>query len=474
MSPDSSSVSGSNGFTISPGASTPGPRTSIRPWPSTSALFALVILLASRAAGADDLLTVYGAARDNDPRFRAAEAGYQAGLQKLPQARALLLPTISATARQDRNKDETLTDGAVTGRVSGTAEFDSTTVSLSLSQPVFNASAFAGLRQAHADVRRVEAEFSAAQQDLMLRTAQAYFEQLTAQDNLEFARAEKTSYARQLELAQGRLQAGLATVTDVHDARARYESAEAQEIEAANQLDDKREAVRELAGRRLESLAAVAEDVPLVTPEPADIHRWVATSLDQNYTLVSRREAQVVAREEVKRLRAGHYPSLDIVGSRNQLDTDGSISGPGFRTDNRVIGLQLTVPLLQGGLVSARTTEAAHRYRAAQEDYEAARRATERQARAAYLGVASGAARVQALKQSVTASRSALDAKTEGFQAGINTSLDVLDAARDLYRAKRDYAQARYAYLLNLLRLKQAAGTLADTDLAQVNGWLAK
>jgi len=432
----------------------------------------VVLFLLPVTATADDLLAVYHTARDNDPRFRAAEANYRAGLQRLPEARALLLPTVNASARQDEKRDRTVTDGTVVGLPAGRANYDATTYSLNLSQPVFNAIAFAGLRQAHADVRRVEAEFSAAQQDLMLRAAQAYFELLAARDSLAFARAEQAAYARQLELADGRLAAGLATVTDVHDARARFESAQAQAIEAENQLDDRREALRELTGRRPEALAALGETLPLVTPEPADVDRWIAIALDQNYALLGRRAAQESAREEIRRLRAGHYPSLDIVGSRTYLDTDGSVSGPAYRTDNRAVGLQLTLPLLQGGLVSARTTEAAHRYTAAQEDYEAGRRATERATRAAYLGVASGAARVQALRQSVTASQSALDAKTEGFEAGINTSLDVLDAARDLYRAKRDYAQARYTYLINLLKLKQAAGTLAESDLAQVNGWL--
>lgn len=432
----------------------------------------LLALLAAPPAPAEDLLAVYRLAREHDPRFRAAEANHQAGLQRLPQARALLLPTVSATARKDRNRDEVVTDTVIAARPAGIAHYDSTTYTLSLSQPVFNSVAFAGLRQAEADVRRVEAEYSAAQQDLMLRTAEAYFNLLAAQDSLEFARAEKVAIARQLELAQGRLEVGLATITDVHDARARYENAAAQEIEAANQLDDKREALRELIGRPTATIAALGESLPLATPEPADIRRWVDSALDQNYALIARRAAQESAREEVKRLRAGHHPSLDIVGSRTRSDADASVSGPGVRSDNTVLGLQLTVPLLQGGLVSARTAEAAHRYDAAQQEHEAQRRATERAARAAYLGVASGAARVQALKQAVVASESALQAKAEGFEAGINTSLDVLDASRDLFRAKRDYAQSRYGYLLNLLRLKQAAGTLSEEDVGQVNGWL--
>ena len=192
----------------------------------------------------------------------------------------------------------------------------------------------------------------------------------------------------------------------------------------------------------------------------------------QNYSLLARHAAADSASEEIKRQRAGHYPTLDLVGTRTRNDDDGSITGPGIRADSTVVGLQLNVPLFQGGLISSRTQEAAHRYDAAQQEFEATRRATERQARASYLGVAGGAAKVTALSQAVVASESAVEAKTQGFAAGINSNLDVLDAARDLYRAKRDLSSARYDYLLNLLRLKQAAGTLSESDLMQVNGWL--
>jgi outer membrane protein len=212
--------------------------------------------------------------------------------------------------------------------------------------------------------------------------------------------------------------------------------------------------------------------MPLITPEPADINQWAEKSLTQNFSLLAKRAAAESSSEEIKRQRAGHYPTLDLVGTRSRNDDDGSVTGPGIRTDSTVVGLQLNVPLFQGGLVSSRTEEAAHRYGAAQQDFEATRRATERQARASYLGVTGGAAKVMALTQAIVASESALDAKTQGFAAGINTNLDVLDATRDLYRAKRDLSSARYDYLLNILRLKQAAGTLGESDVVQINGWL--
>jgi outer membrane protein len=292
------------------------------------------------------------------------------------------------------------------------------------------------------------------------------------QDGLEFARAETAAIRRQLETAQARLTEGLATVTDVHDATARYELAQAQGIEAANTLEDRRAALQELTGRRPVMLAPLAAGMPLLTPEPADIDQWVRTSFDRNFALAAAREAAEIAREEVKRLRAGHWPSLDLVGSRTRTEESGTITGPGVRTDSTTAGVELNVPIFRGGLVSARTQEATHRYDAALQELEAARRAAERSARAGYLGVEAGAAKVTALTQAVVASESALVAKIKGFSAGINTNLDVLDASRDLYRAKRDLSAARYEYLLNLLRLKQAGGSLSENDLARINGWL--
>jgi outer membrane protein len=429
------------------------------------------LLLLPLPLAAEDLVAVYNLAHTNDPKYRASEFNYLAGREKLPQARATLLPTISARAGRNRSDTETTTDAFIPGRPSGRFEFSSSDYSLNLSQPVYNGVVFAGLKQAKAEVRRAEAEYAAAGQELFLRVAEVYFGVLAAQDSVEFARAEQAAIRRQLQTADARLKVGLATITDVHDARARYEIAGAEAIRAENNLQDKREALREVTGRGIEALARLG-DFPPIKPEPAEIQQWVVQSLAENHTLRARREGVESAREEVKRLQSGHFPTLDIVGSRSRNDSDGSVTGTGIRSDNTVVGLELNVPIFQGGLVSARTQEAAHRYDAAQQDLEAARRATERATRAAYHGVESGAARVTALTQAVVASDSALAAKTEGFAAGIGTNLDVLDASRDLYRAKRDLAAARYDYLLNGLRLKQAAGTLSETDLAQINGWL--
>lgn len=453
-----------------PAPTSPPPRARSR---STllAVLGGIASLFVATAYGAD-LLEIYRLAELNDPTYRAAAESLRATNARLPQARAVLLPQISGTADATRNDVKTVTDIGILSRPAGQADYNSTGYTLSLRQPIYNAAAYAGLRQARAEGRRAAAEYAAARHDLMLRTAEAYFQVLAARDALSLALAERQATERQWEVAEGRREVGLAAITDVYDARARFEIATAQEIDAQNQLADRLEALRELTGNRTELLAPLGLSMPLIMPDPPDIDRWVQTALSSSYAIAVRREAAETAHEEVRRQRAGHYPTLDVVGNQTREDAEGSITGPGVRSDVTTIGLQLNVPLYQGGLVNARTTEAAHRYAAAQQELERQRRATERATRTAYQGAASGAARVTALDQAVTAAAKALDARRQGFHAGIHSNLDVLNATRDLFRARRDFTGARYEYVINTLRLKQAVGTLSEDDLMQVNSWL--
>ena len=432
----------------------------------------LPLLLSWPGAQAEDLLEVYQLALTNDPRHWAAEFTYLADKQKLRQARAVLRPTINATADRSRIDLETETATGIVSRPAGDADINRTVFELTLTQPIYNRALFAGLRQARAEVRRADAQFATARQDLIIRVAEAYFGLLATLDNVELAGAEKAANARQLEVAEGRLSVGLATITDVHDARARFQLARAQEIEAINEVRDRRQALREITGRVIRDIATVDRKAPLVEPDPPDLNKWIKTALAQDPALIAANEAASIAREEVKRQRAQHWPKLNLVGSFSDTDDDESITGPGVETERTEIGLQLSVPIYQGGLITSLTKEAAHRYNAAQQDLEVQRRLTERTARAAFLGVTSGVARIEALRQAVIASESALEAKTQGFEAGINTNLDVLDAQRDLFRAKRDLLDASYTYILNLLRLKRAAGIVSKNDLALINRWL--
>ena len=434
-------------------------------------VFLVIASLGSRAY-AEDLQFHYQHALQSDPKFQSAQANRNAIRERRNQARAGFLPTIGATAARNRHDEEVVTDENITSRPTGQAHYSSSEYRLNLSQPVYNAGLIAGWRAADADLQRAEAEYAASRQELMLRVAQAYFDVLLSQETLSLVSAEKDTLTRQLESAQARLKAGAASITDVHDTRARFQTMLAQEIEAQNQLDDKREALRELSGEVPGSLATLHREMPPISPEPPDMQRWTETAANQNLSLQAAKAAEESARQAIAQNRAGHYPALNFVGSRTRTDADASIPGPGVRSDEAVVGLQLNVPLFQGGLVNARVNEAAYRHEAARQDVAARRRAVERGTRAAFQGVTGAQAKIEALQQTVAAATSSLAAKTEGYSAGVYTTVNVLDATRDLYRGRRDYAEARHGYVLGLLQLKLAAGTLSDDDVLAINNWL--
>lgn len=444
------------------------------PFSRQSSALSLGALLASTLlalpARAESVVDVYLLARQNDSRFRSAESTYHADLQRLPQARGALLPNISGQGSATRNDLEVSTDAA--NVPAGTANFNSTEFSLSLTQPLYNSALFAGLCQARAEVRRAEAQYAAAKLDLIVRVAETYIAVLAAQDNVELNAAQKAANGRQLEVVEGRLDVGLATITDVHQARARYELDVAGEIQASNTLRDTRQGLSEITGKLITSVASLRKDAPLIEPDPPDVEKWVATAMAQNPSIIAARETAQISLEEIKRQRAGHLPTLDFVGNARSTDDQGSVSGNSVQTDRTEYGLQLNVPIYQGGRVSAAAREAGYRYSAAQQDLETLRRSTERATRAAFLGVVGGASRVRALRQSVIAAESAVEAKREGFEAGINTNLEVLDAQRDLFISATDLLRARYDFILNILRLKQSAGLLSEEDLERFNRWL--
>jgi len=433
--------------------------------------------LLAAPARAENILDIYRLALANDPEFLAARATFLAEKQKIPEARALLLPELFASANYQRNDSKTTIDrGGPNERVQD-VQYNASGYALSLRQPLFNSAAWAGLKQAKASVRKAASEFASAKQSLLTRTAAAYFAVLRAKDNLDLAIAEKAAVKGQLDLTSARLEAGLSTITEVHEARAQYEFTEAEEIDARNRLDDAREALRTLTGRSVGQLKRLRPENPLLTPDPPDIEKWVENALQHNLALKAAEAAVDIAKEEIRIQRAGHWPTLDLVGNSSLTDSTGSsfsIADPNadIRRENNSIGLELNIPLIQGGLVSALTKESKYRYTAAEYASEKQRRSTIRSTRSAYLGVISSAKRIVALKQSVIAGESALEAKQEGFQAGISTNKDVLDAQRNLYRAKRDYSDSRYSYLVNFLLLKEAAGILSEEDLARINDWL--
>ena len=430
--------------------------------------FAFPLLFVCTSAGAVNLSQVYTQAEASDPLYKEAMAAYQATLETKPQARSQLLPLVTLSANTTNNNQDISTN-TVQGNV-GQIEFNSHGYSLDITQPVFRYDRYLALKQADSQILQAQAELDAAHQDLIVRVAERYFDVLAAMDSLEFARAGKTSLNRQLDQAKQLFEVGLIAITDVQETQAGYDRAVAGVILAENDLDDAREALRELTGDYETELNPLGEDMPLVSPQPEVIEDWTKTSEAQNFEVIAAQHALETAQQDIKIQQAGHLPTLDIVANKG-FDTNGGRFGA---TDIHAdaIRLELNVPLYQGGVVNSRTRQARDLYDQAYERLEQAHRTAQRQTREAFLGVISGISQVQALKQSVISSETALQSTEAGFEVGTRTAVDVVAAERTTFQTKRDYSRARYDYILNTLRLKQAAGTLSPDDLHEINTWL--
>jgi len=431
----------------------------------------LCALLAPGFAVAEDLAQVFLLARENDPKYRGARFDFEAATFAEPQARAALLPTASFEAIQQRTRQNIL-DSRNPVFASGSSAFPTEARTLNVTLPVYKLSAWRGYWQAQTKVQQAAATFSAAEQDLIVRVSTAYFGVLAARDVREFAESEFKAIAQQLELVQQRFKSGLVAIVELHDTRARHATKEAEVVAARNDLDDKAQALRELTGRVVPNLKPLRDRIPLDNPAPLDMDVWVETAHKQNLLLEARRRAVEVAQQEIGRQRAGHLPVLDLVLSTNRRDTGGSLFGGGSNVETSDLIFRLNVPIYSGGLTSALTGEAVKRFHSALEDKERDLRQVERQTRAAFQGVTGGAVRVRALAQGVVSAESARELKVQGYRAGLHTILQMLDAERDLYAAKRDAARARYDLVLNRLRLLQASGALSESDLIAVNALL--
>ena len=420
-------------------------------------------------AHAVDLLEIYGYALDGDPQYRQVSATRRAVLEQRPQALAQLLPTLTFSANALTNEEDITTEFNPIDRT-GKVSYGSHGYSLNLSQPLFSGDRIMGYLQAGNLIKQADAELIAARQDLIVRTTSAYFEVLAAYDNLGFAEAEKKSLSRQLDQAKQRFDVGLSAITDVQEAQAGYDWAFAAEIEARNNVDNTQEALREITGVYFSDLALLGETMPLLSPEPEEIETWTNAALEQNLNVLATQHSVDSARREVKKQQAGHLPSVDMVAQHSLNSTGGRFGS--YESESSSIGVQVNVPLFQGGFVSSRVRETRERLNAELERLEQARRNAQRMTRQAYLGVISGISRVNALKQAVVSSETALEATEAGFEVGTRTAVDVVAAEQATSQARRDYARARYDYLLDTLRLKQASGSLSVEDLSLVNRWL--
>lgn len=446
----------------------------------------LIVLLAATLPATSDaasLLEIYQQALQSDPRIHEAEARRLASLEATPQARGVLLPQIGFSGDWTRsefagNSVGQNADGSI-GNFLSEIDTEQTRWQFNLQQTLFRWDQIVNLRRADKTVARAEADREAAQQDLIVRVTQTYFDVLAAEDRLTARHANRNAIARQLEQAKQRFDVGLIAITDVQESQAAYDLAVADEIAAKRNLATSREFMREITGEYVDELAAPGEDMPLRSPSPTSEIGWVDLALTQNLALVSSRIDEQLARDEISFRKNGHYPTIDLVantGRSNTTQTRTVNQGVPFDSPsdgrNDSIGLQFSVPIFAGGRVNSRVREAIYLHRASRENLHRVTRETERATRDAYLGVLAEISRVNALQRAVESNETALEATQAGFEVGTRTIVDVLNAQFNLYSSITQFYQSRYDYLLNVMRLKQAAGSLQIQDLEALEPFL--
>ena len=452
-------------------------------------LFSFILIDNGSAAS---LLDVYEQALINDPRIKEAFANKEAIIEAKPQARSFILPQLSGSASfSDNDSDGRSTfqqkiinpingeEVVITNNTDFLQESETLQWDVTLRQAIFDYGSWMNLRKANKTVAQAEIDYLAAEQDLIIRVANAYFNVLAAEDTLEAEQAARQAIEKQLDQAQKRFDVGLIAITDVQEAQAAYDQSIANEITSKRNLATAKESLRAITDSYPGQLNKPDNNLPLIMPNPQSESDWVETSLEQNLSYLSAQVGVEIAKSEIKVQRSGHLPTIGIQASKRDIDTDSfrSDSGSEFtpadnENINEGVGVQLNLPLYSGGQVTSRVRQAVARHRASKEKLERVARETTRIARDSYLGVISGIATVKALQQSVKSSATALQATEAGYEVGTRTTVDVLDARRRLYSSQKNLAISKYDYLKNILQLKQAAGTLTQSDLEQINNWL--
>jgi outer membrane protein len=434
-------------------------------------------------AHAIDLIQVYQQALANDATYASARASLAAGRERVTQGRAGLLPAVGLSGSVVKNNSDfspfnegetVVVDGVPTVVGGGGANLRTSEYTLALSQPLFRWDRWQSYEQSKLAQAIAEAQFAQAQQDLITRVAQAYFDVLSAQDTLESTRAQKSAVTEQLASAKRNFEVGTQTITDTHEAQAAYDLVVAQEFAAVNDLENRRTMLQMIIGAEPGTLAPLQTGITLAPPQPAAVDPWVSSAENQNYGVTVSQLSLESAMREIKRNRAGHLPTLDLVAASSRRDTAGRIAGTSGDNRNNSIGVQWTVPIFSGFAVTSRVREAIALEDKARNDLETTRRNAALQARQAFLGVNSGLAQVKALQAAEVSSQSALESNKLGYQVGVRINIDVLNAQRQLYSTRTDLARARYNTILNGLRLKAASGSLREADLVPVNNLLQK
>ncbi|MEN8214625.1 MAG: TolC family outer membrane protein [Pseudomonadota bacterium] len=426
-------------------------------------LFSVLLLLSASSSQlfASDLNSIYQLAREHDAQILGAKASLEASREAKPIARSGLLPQIGVSA-------------GATGFTSRQTDnsWNRTEAAVDLSQPLYDRGSYMTYRQSDHIVDQAEAIYHGDEQILIMRVAEAYFGVLAAEDNVTFTKAETRAIRKQLDQATQRYDVGLIPITDVHESQARYDGARSAQILAETELQNSREVLREIIGKDPGNLAKLKENIPLLNPKPVSMKHWNDMALSNNPDVIAAQEEVKISEKDVEVIRSGHYPTADLVAGASTFNDSGR--GDVFidNDDEARVGLQLRFPLYTGGRVTHGTSQARARLRAARSALEAAKRRVTRNTHDAYRGIISGISQVKALKATTVSTQSALAATQAGYEVGNRTLVDVLNSQRDVFRADSALAASRYQYVLNHLRLKDAAGTINEADLKKVNGQL--
>ena len=419
------------------------------------------------------LVDIYQQALLHDPTLASALSANQAAQEIIEQGKALYRPTVNFNAGTSASETDIRFIGAGSPfRSNGRNSFEAYNYGVEARQPVYRKQNLVQMDQTRTQVSQADKQYNLSQQTLILRTTQAYFDVLIAQDKIDLIVAQKAAILSQLEQAKATFEVGTATITDVNEAQARYDLIVAQEIAAVNEHQIAKRSVEAITGEIPDRLATAKSDLQVKHIEQT-MQDWQQVAVQNNLNIAIQQDALKLAEQEVERMRAGHLPTLDAVASYTDNYSNGSANGFGNELKNTTIGLQLQIPLYQGGAVSSRTRQAVLNKQKALDDIEIARRQTDLETQRAYLNLSTTIAQVKALEQALLSSQSQLDSTNLGYEVGVRTSVDVLNAQQQFYSAKRDLLQARYNYLVNIIRLKAAVGVVTEADLVDINQQLA-
>ena len=433
----------------------------------------VITSFSAQAAGTpQSLVDIYQEALAHDPTLASALNANQAAQEVIEQAKALYRPVINlnagATATQSDIRFLESSSSNNPFRFQGRSNYEGYTYGIDARQPIFRKQNLVQIDQSKIQVSQADKQLALSKQDLILRTTQAYFAVLIAQDKIDLIAAQKTAILSQLDQAKANFDVGTATITDVNEAQARYDLIVAQEIAAVNEYQIAQRAIQAITGVIPEKLATVRADIQTTSLEqPMD--KWLDVATQNNLNLQIQQDALKLSEQDIKLAQAGHYPTLDAIANYNDNYANGNATGTGSELKTGVIGLQFQIPLYQGGAVNSRFRQAVYNKQKARDDVEIARRQVELETQRAYLNLNTSIAQVKAYEQALKSSQSQVDSTKLGYEVGVRTSVDVLNAQQQLFSAKRDLLQARYDYLVNIIRLKAVSGVVAEVDLADIN-----